>query len=493
MRDNNNHDREELFSRRQMLGGVSGFVGAGIMNRTGQQKDSDPSESRIVNDEKIDGYRGIWFTLGQLEGRYGDKYAGGFGTYTMKHVPLATYASEVDKTFFTYGGTRKEETEETEQDLLVMASYYDHRRNHVPKPTIVEYKEGVIDPHDNGSISIGENGHIWIFVSGRSTERPGYKYRSIEPYSVEAFERISEEEMTYPQPWYTKDTGFLHFFTKYTDGRELYWETSDPSGATWSQDRKLAGFGGHYQTSAVREGTHVTAFNWHPDGVVDRRTNLYVLQTDDHGDTWKTMDGTPIETPLTSRDNEALVIDYQAQDRLVYLNELNFDDDGNPIIQYVTSDDFAPGPEGDPRHWHVTHWNGRSWDTNIVTQSDHNYDAGSIYVTEDDWTIIGPTETGPQAYHTGGEMAIWRSPDEGHIWEKSQQITVNSEHNHTYARRPRDAADPFFVFWADGDASQPSKSRLYFSDSTGENYYQLPYDMDGKFAKPISQDISSGQ
>ena len=31
-------------------------------------------------------------------------------------------------------------------------------------------------------------------------------------------------------------------FTKYTKGRELYWETS-PDGRTWSDDRKLARMG----------------------------------------------------------------------------------------------------------------------------------------------------------------------------------------------------------------------------------------------------------
>ncbi|HWI59696.1 MAG TPA: hypothetical protein VNZ22_20885, partial [Bacillota bacterium] len=38
-----------------------------------------------------DGYRGIWFTLGQPS-EYGDKYSGGLGTYTANHIPLAIYA-----------------------------------------------------------------------------------------------------------------------------------------------------------------------------------------------------------------------------------------------------------------------------------------------------------------------------------------------------------------------------------------------------------------
>ncbi|MDO8543340.1 MAG: hypothetical protein Q7S40_23120, partial [Opitutaceae bacterium] len=39
---------------------------------------------------RADGYRGIWFTLGQ-KSEYGDKYSGGLGTYTANHNPLAVY------------------------------------------------------------------------------------------------------------------------------------------------------------------------------------------------------------------------------------------------------------------------------------------------------------------------------------------------------------------------------------------------------------------
>jgi hypothetical protein len=52
-----------------------------------------------------DGYRGIWFTLGQVQ-EFGDKYSGGLGTYTANHVPIAIYAKAVNKTFFVYGGSK---------------------------------------------------------------------------------------------------------------------------------------------------------------------------------------------------------------------------------------------------------------------------------------------------------------------------------------------------------------------------------------------------
>ena len=95
-----------------------------------------------------------------------------------------------------------------------------------------------------------------MFVSGRGRKRPGFKFRSKEPFSIEEFELITEEEMTYPQPWKTKD-GFLHLFTKYTGVRQLYFETSK-DGIHWTEDKMLAAIpvnegekSGHYQTSNV--------------------------------------------------------------------------------------------------------------------------------------------------------------------------------------------------------------------------------------------------
>ena len=61
-----------------------------------------------LSNNKINGYRGIWFELNQKY-EFGDKYSGALGTYTAKHVPLAIYSPEVNKTFFVYGGTIAED------------------------------------------------------------------------------------------------------------------------------------------------------------------------------------------------------------------------------------------------------------------------------------------------------------------------------------------------------------------------------------------------
>ncbi len=400
---------------------------------------------------------------------------------------MAIYAEKADKTFFVYGGAKG-----GNKPLLAMISYYDHKRRVVPRPTIVHdwqtadpaiREQNVNDPHDNPSLCIDGKGHLWVFVSGRGSFRPGLVYRSTEPYGIEQFELVRVWEMTYPQSWWIKGKGFLHLFTKYTSGRELYWITSR-KGTRWGNDNRFAGFGGHYQTSSQVGNSVITAFNMHPDGVGDRRTNLYYMRTDDAGRTWKNYRDETIKTPLDRIDNPALVRDYQAEKRLVYIHDLNLDRQGRPLILYTTSANYAAGPPGDPRWWTVAHWNGKQWQYAEVTRAKHNYTTGSIYVEDDLWRIIGPTEPGPQPLGCGGEVAVWTSRNEGKTWHKDRDATHDSEFNHTYVRRPLHAHPDFYAFWADGDTRKCSKSHFYFCNRSGDRVWRLPYDMQGEFAEP---------
>lgn len=437
------------------------------------------SHAAPLDNTKVEGYKGIWFSLGQ-HSEYGDKYSGGLGTYTAKHVPIACYSEEAQKTFFVYGGAR----DALDTHLLIMASYYDHKKGTVPKPTVVCDKEVVSDPHDNGSILLDGSGHLWVFVSGRGRNRPGYTYRSLSPFSIDRFERIREKELTYPQPWYIPDKGFFHCFTKYTKGRELYWETS-ADGYEWTEDKKLAGFGGHYQISCLHEERLATAFNYHPHASVDKRTNLYYVESTDFGMSWHNISGQSLEAPLDDKHNAALIHDFESEGRLVYLKDMAFDSQGYPVILVVTSADYQPGPSGDPRLWTLIRWNGTKWQLTEVTVSDHNYDMGSLYISSGkEWRIIAPTAPGPQPWGTGGEMVLWKSEDNGNSWNKVSDITRNSVRNHAYARRPVNAHPDFFAFWADGNPEAPSESHLYFTDSKGSQVWELPYTMDKDFATP---------
>jgi hypothetical protein len=289
--------------------------------------------------------------------------------------------------------------------------------------------------------------------------------------------------MTYPQPWHVPGKGFLHLFTKYTRGRELYWETSK-DGIMWSEDRKLAGIEGHYQVSCRRGDTLVSAFMRHPGGNVDKRTDLYAVMTRDFGASWTTVGGGPLALPLSDPRSPALVRAYSDEGKLVYINDVTFDAKGRPVVLYVVSGGSEPGPANEPRTWTVAHWDGTRWLFHDVTTSTHNYDMGSLYVEPRGvWRIIGPTEPGPQRWCTGGEMAAWISKDEGRTWRKAAELTRDSEYNHSYARRPLNAHPDFYALWADGHGLEPSPSRLYFTNRACDRVWRLPETMTASAAR----------
>ncbi|HOJ32047.1 MAG TPA: BNR-4 repeat-containing protein [Candidatus Hydrogenedentes bacterium] len=437
--------------------------------------------------KKDTGYRGIWYSNQPTGDEYAYKYSGGLGTYCANHIPFAIYAPEVNKTFFVYGGTKP-----TERGLLAMVSYYDHRTKTVPRPTVLLDKD-TDDAHDNPVISLDDAGYVWVFVSSHGKSRPSYILRGKTPYEVDEFDLISTTNFSYPQPWFIKDQGFVFLHTSYDPGRFLYSQTS-ADGVVWSERTLLAAIDeGHYQVSNTVGEKIATAFNYHPKAFqgdparhgLNWRTNIYYIESNDMGRTWRLADGTPAELPVTQPQHPALVRNYEAEGKLVYLCDINFDDHHAPVILYVVSTSWEPGPEHGPREWWVAHWTGARWVFSKVTTSDSNYDMGSLYIEKDGtWRVIGPTEPGPQPYNPGGEVAVWISRDEGMTWRKRRQVTRGSIFNHTYCRRPVSAHTEFYAFWADGHARRPSESRLYFCDKTGRRVFRLPYIMDKDFQKP---------
>ena len=160
------------------------------------------------------------------------------------------------------------------------------------------------------------------------------------------------------------------------------------------------------------------------------------------------------------------------------------DAEGNPVCLYIRSNGHEPGPVSAPYEWCITQWDGETWQTSLITISDHNYDMGSLFISEKEWKVVAPTESGPQEWGVGGELAIWVSADAGESWKMEKQITQNSKFSHSYVRKVVNYKAPFCFFWADGHSHKFSKSELWFGDFDG-NIWKLPYYMIKKNEKPI--------
>jgi hypothetical protein len=164
------------------------------------------------------------------------------------------------------------------------------------------------------------------------------------------------------------------------------------------------------------------------------------------------------------------------------LKDLNYDENGNPVVLVVSSKGYQSGPSNDPRNWEIFSFQD-GWHQNKVTSSDNNYDMGSLYIDSDGiWKIIGPTGSGPQKYNPGGEIEMWVSNDKGKNWKRSKRLTSNSPRNHTYVRRPINAQPDFYGIWADGHGRKPSKSQLYYCNMEGD-VFLLPAKMNNKEIK----------
>ena len=141
------------------------------------------------------------------------------------------------------------------------------------------------------------------------------------------------------------------------------------------------------------------------------RTNLYYIETDDLGKTWRSADGRQLTLPLTKPTSPALVHDYQEEGLNVYLKDIRLDAQERPVILFITSKGYESGPRNDPRTWTTARWTGAQWQIRPAFFSDNNYDMGSLYIEDDrTWRVIAPTETGPHGDPTDIDSRRRRSP-----------------------------------------------------------------------------------
>ncbi len=446
----------------------------------------DPSTQPVFCTRQ-DAYRGLWHGQTPLpDSPYAYKYSGGLGTYPYQTRPMAVYAQAVNRTFFCYGGTTPGNHKKPERcwdfepgNLLQMVSYFDHESGSFPEPVCV-FDKWCADPHDNPALQIDPDGFLWLFSPshGDWTTR-SFIHRSRRPYDISDWETVCDGPLfAYPQPWISPEHGWCLVHVVYRDNHRGLHVKHSRDGRQWTSPRPLADMAaGHYGVSWAdpQTGRIGLAFDYHPrEGGLEARTNVNYMESLDWGRTWQTIEGKHLSLPQTDPAGPCLALDLASAGELNYLRDLKFDAQGYPVIAFVSSRGWHPGPESGPHQWNTLRWDGTCWVRHAAMRCDNNYDHGELEIRADGaWQIIAPTEPGPQPGNPGGEVALWQSDDAGTSWHKIRDITSGSAQNHTFLRRPLDAHPDFAAFWADGHARQPSESRLWFCDATGEHVRQI--------------------
>src|SRR5690349_12063301 len=359
------------------------------------------------------GFYGIWYAVGETGDQYAYKYSGGLATYTHQTSPLAIYSATANKTFFVYGGTNG-----TGNSLRNYISYYDHATGMLARPREVR-NVGGNDNHKNITLTIDDAGFLWVYGNSHGNSGTGNMYKSAQPYSITDFTELpmssvfnnnaGQPKLAYSNAFSQAGSGLMAVYNVYDDGRAVHVATS-PNGTTWTDQKLFDTEQGHYTLARQNGNTIGVSADYHRGGSLDHRTNLYYFQTTNFGQSWTNAAGTLLTTPLTTRDNPALVHDYYAENQMVYMKDIDYDAAGNPILLYLTVSDannlgYQPGPKPGGRTLHTAYWTSGQWQIRDVMMTDHNYDHGELAVEANGtWRLTGPFIDGPQRYGTGGEI-----------------------------------------------------------------------------------------
>ncbi len=390
----------------------------------------------------------------------------------------AAYAPNRERTFFLYRGYSG-----NSQQPVLMVSFYDHQLQKLARPRPI-HPSCQITPDTSADFILDKGEYLWVFV-GSDKKQQARVYKSALPFSNAGFFPVKTTTFAHPKVIYDKKNGFLLFHSvPGNDNSTGIYLSSSHDGLQWSEPRLLVKLGeGHFYHAAAGENCVGLVFNYSPQkDQQDLRTNLYYIQSLDFGQTWQTPDGKMLKPPLRKKDNPALIRDYKSMKRVAFIKDLNFDAYDNPVILYLS----ALGPEFKGRRirrtWYTARW-FRDWRVSGLITSDHNRDAGSLFLEPNNsWRLIAPTSPAEQQNMPGGQVVMWMSRDAGRSWFRST-LTPETKHNHNHVIRPLDANEDCYALWSDNFCVDKAGNNLYLCTQQGR-VFKLPNKMEKPFVYP---------
>lgn len=227
--------------------------------------------------------------------------------------------------------------------------------------TVVRRVQGYCDPHENASVYVDSDGYITVAQSSRGDWRKGYIFKSINPNDISAFSQVASGYYAYPKP-----VSFGLVYTKY----EGYFRTTRVrlNNGTDYQLVNAPGYSLAYQDAS---GTVHVVYDYHVDGDLDRRVNVYYMKSDD-GVNWFNRYGEPVSLPVAA-NSDATRIGDDDRSCFSYIKDLSVID-GEVKILVTHSDSNLP--EKGHRDLFIHSLDGSAVK---VTPVGHNYDGASFY------------------------------------------------------------------------------------------------------------------
>ena len=191
-----------------------------------------------------DGFYGIWYSNEPQADPYVYKYSGGMGTYTHQTSPLVMYSEEANRTYFVYGGTNGQAN-----TLRNYISYYDHDTKLLARPREVRNQPTTNNNHRNATLTIDDDGYLYVFGNSHGNTGTGNMYRSTQPYETDNFEEVplpasvfgnnaSNVKLAYSSPNYWSNEGLAMVYNQYDDQRAVHIAKST-DGINWTNQRLL--------------------------------------------------------------------------------------------------------------------------------------------------------------------------------------------------------------------------------------------------------------
>jgi hypothetical protein len=246
-----------------LLAGVSATLGFAAEKTT---KTKAPSKPDDLVAQVGDGYRGIWYMNQPLKSEH--------ATNTAAASPPTR--SGTCRSRFPRRGAEKDVLRlrrlggqylRSKDELQHLVSYYDHATGTVPRPVRIVQKR-TEDAHDNPTLSIDADGHLYVFSSAHGTSPPVLPPQIEAPYDITEWELIVTELLLHPAVVPAGVAALPLPPHALREGRAHTQLEDLADGRTWTAPQLFAHIEmGDYQLSARQGSTDrvAIAFDLHPN------------------------------------------------------------------------------------------------------------------------------------------------------------------------------------------------------------------------------------